>query len=101
MGMPEIVVDDDVVEADLARRRVHTWRFLWDEEIAAEGPTRVTFEIDEAQGGVTKLTVTHELENAPQTAAAARRQDRRRRRGWSYVLSDLKTLVETGKVLRG
>jgi uncharacterized protein YndB with AHSA1/START domain len=38
MGMPEVVVDGEVVEADPPRRLVQTWRFLWDEEIAAEGP---------------------------------------------------------------
>jgi uncharacterized protein YndB with AHSA1/START domain len=42
MGMPEVVVDGEVVEADPPRKLVHTWRALWDEEIAAEGPTRVT-----------------------------------------------------------
>ena len=71
MGMPEVVVDGEVLEADPPRKLVQTWRFLWDEEIAAEGPTRVTFDIEEDDGGVTRLTVTHELENAPMTAAQA------------------------------
>ena len=69
MGMPEVVVDGEVIEADPPRKLVQTWRFLWSEEIKAEGPTRVTFDIEEDDGGVTRLTVTHELENAPITAA--------------------------------
>ncbi len=69
MGLPEVAVDGEVLEADPPRKLVQTWRFLWDEEIAAEGPTRVTFDIEEDDGGVTRLTVTHELENAPRTAA--------------------------------
>jgi uncharacterized protein YndB with AHSA1/START domain len=101
MGMPEVVVDGEVIEADPPRKLVHTWRFLWDEEIASEGPTRVTFDIEEDDGGVTRLTVTHELENAPQTAAqlasVARIQEGGG--GWSLVLSDLKTLLETGEPL--
>jgi uncharacterized protein YndB with AHSA1/START domain len=101
MGLPEVVVDGEVVEADPPRKLVHSWRFLWDEEIAAEGPTRVTFEIEEAEGGVSKLTVTHELENAPQTAAYLAGEVERAGGGWSFVLSDLKTLLETGKPLAG
>ena len=37
-GMPAVVVDGEVIEADPPRRLVHTWRFLWSEEVAAEGP---------------------------------------------------------------
>jgi hypothetical protein len=36
-----------------------------DPEMSAEGFTRLTYEIDEIQGGVCKLTVTHELDSAP------------------------------------
>jgi uncharacterized protein YndB with AHSA1/START domain len=98
MGMPEVVVDGEVVEADPPRRLVQTWRFLWDEEIAAEGPTRVTFDIEEDDGGVTRLTVTHELEGAPQTADQVASVARLHEGGggWSWILSDLKTLLETG-----
>jgi uncharacterized protein YndB with AHSA1/START domain len=101
MGMPESVVDGEVLESDPPRRLVHTWRFLWNEEIAAEGPTRVTFEIEPGEGDVTKLTVTHELENAPTTEAYLAGDIERAGGGWSYVLSDLKTLLETGKALEG
>jgi uncharacterized protein YndB with AHSA1/START domain len=98
-GMPEVVVDGEVIEAAPPRKLVQTWRFLWDEEIAAEGPTRVTFDIEEDDGGYTRLTVTHELENAPRTAAQLAGSDARLHEGgggWSWVLSDLKTLLETG-----
>ena len=103
MGMPEVVVDGQILEADPPRKLVQTWRFLWDEEIAAEGPTRVTFDIEEDDGGVTRLTVTHELENAPMTAAQLAGVGRIREGGggWSWVLSDLKTLLETGAALEG
>ena len=93
----------EVLEADPPRKLVQTWRFLWDEEIAAEGPTRVTFDIEEDDGGVTRLTVTHELENAPMTAAQLAGVGRLHEGGggWSWVLSDLKTLLETGAALEG
>jgi uncharacterized protein YndB with AHSA1/START domain len=103
MGMPEVVVDGEVVEADPPRRLVQTWRFLWSEELAAEGPTRVTFDIEEDDGGVTRLTVTHELEGAPGTAeqVASVAKLREGGGGWSWILSDLKTLLETGEPAGG
>ena len=67
MGMPEVVADGEVVEADPPRRLVQTWRFLY-EPLLSEGFTRLTWDIEEDDGGVTRLTITHELENAPMTA---------------------------------
>ena len=39
---PDIVVDDEVIEADPPRKLVQTWRILMDEAMAAEGFTRLT-----------------------------------------------------------
>src|ERR671923_298918 len=58
-----------VMKADPPRRLVQTWHALWGEDVANEPPTRVTYDIAEDDGGVTRLTVTHELENAPIHAA--------------------------------
>ena len=99
MGMPEVVVDGEVVEADPPRRLVQTWRPLWSEDIAAE-TSRVTYDIEEDDGGVTRLTVTHELEGTPITAAQVGLSDARMHEGgggWPMILSDLKTLLETGE----
>ena len=100
MGMPEVVVEGEVIEADPPRKLVHSWSFQWD-EIKDEGPTRVTFEIADAPAGVSKLTVTHELENAPMTAAQLAGEIEGAGGGWPFVLSDLKTLLETGEALPG
>jgi hypothetical protein len=55
----------------------------------------VSWEIEPQEGGVTKLTVTHDqLEASPKTAEGVAG-------GWMYVLSGLKTLLETGKPLQG
>jgi uncharacterized protein YndB with AHSA1/START domain len=98
MGMPETLADGEVVEADPPRRLVQTWRFLFPPDLIEEGPTRVTWEIEGDDGGVTRLTVTHELEDAPKTAAAVASTARRYEGGggWALILSDLKTLLETG-----
>jgi hypothetical protein len=51
-------------------------------------------EIEPGDGGVCKLTVIHdELEGAPKTAASVSGA------GWMFVLSGLKTLVETGETM--
>jgi uncharacterized protein YndB with AHSA1/START domain len=88
-------VDGAVIEADRPRRLVTTWRALYDPETAAEPHSRVTWEIEPSETGVTKLTVVHdELDASPRTAESVAG-------GWSYVLSGLKTLVETGEPLAG
>jgi uncharacterized protein YndB with AHSA1/START domain len=103
MGMPEALLDGEVVEADPPRRLVQTWRWLYDPELIEEGFTRVTWDIEEDDGGVASLTVTHELENAPKTAAAVSSTARRYEGGggWALILSDLKTLLETGSSFEG
>ena len=88
----EPMMEGEVLEVEPPRKLVQTWRFLYDPELAAEGFTRVTYELEEAEGGVTKLTATHDLEGAPKTAEHVAG-------GWSYILSGLKTLLETGEPL--
>ncbi|GAA0492011.1 transcriptional regulator [Paractinoplanes deccanensis] len=98
--VPEIIVDGEVVEADPPRRLVQTWRMLMDPGTAAEPFTTLTYEIEEAkmQPGVHKLTVTHEVTGAPRTAEmVAGTEDSGAGGGWAWILSDLKTLLETGK----
>jgi uncharacterized protein YndB with AHSA1/START domain len=97
MGMPELLIDGEVLEADPPRKLVHTWHPLWDEDIKAEAPTRVTFDIEEDDFGYTRLTVTHDVENAPVTAAQIVGDGRLQEGGggWSWILSDLKTLLES------
>jgi uncharacterized protein YndB with AHSA1/START domain len=103
MGAPEVVVDGEVIEADPPRRLVQTWRALWDPGVIAEGHRRLTWEIADAGIGVSALTVTHELEGAPKTAAqvAGNTDIASGGGGWSWVVSDLKTLLETGSSLGG
>ncbi len=102
-GAPEVAVDGEVIEADPPHKLVQTWRMLMDPEMVAEGFTRLTWEIEAGNGGVTKLTVTHELKGAPRLALVVGGDQEKMGAGggWSWVLSDLKTLLETGKRLDG
>lgn len=84
--------DEEISEYDPPHRLVHTWRSLYDPDMAAEQPSRVTWEIAPQDGGVCMLTVVHDrLEGAPRTAASVSGP------GWMLVLCGLKTLLETGE----
>ncbi len=98
-GAAEVIIEGEVIEADAPRRLVQTWDALFDPQISAEAATRLTFDIEPTEGGVTKLTVTHELDGAPATAALVGGTIPNTGGGWGYVLSDLKTLLETGAPL--
>ena len=100
-GGPDVIVDGEVIESDPPRRLVQTWRPLWDPEMAQEGFKRLTWEIEPGQQGLTTLTVTHELEGAPKTAAQVSGQIKEAGGGWAFILSDLKSLLETGRPLEG
>lgn len=102
-GAPDVVVDGEVIEADPPRKLVQTWRMLMvDPGTSPEGFTRLTYEIQPTEYGA-RLTVTHDLESAPKLAAlvGGAYEDEGAGGGWAWVLSDLKSLLETGKPLAG
>ncbi len=86
--------DEAILEEDAPRRLVHEWSSGYDPELAAEQPSRVTWELEPREHGMTLLTVVHDrLEGAPKTAENVSGE------GWMFVLSNLKTFLETGKPL--
>jgi uncharacterized protein YndB with AHSA1/START domain len=86
--------DEATIEYDPPRRLVHEWRSLYDPELADEEASRVTWEIEPGEDGVSMLTLVHDrLEGAPKTAESVSGP------GWMRVLSGLKTLLETGEPL--
>ena len=82
-----------VIESTPPRRLVLSWARPKEAEDATKH-SRVSFDI-EAQGkGLTRLTVTHEdLERDPQMLDGISG-------GWPKILSNLKTLLETGRALQ-
>jgi uncharacterized protein YndB with AHSA1/START domain len=102
MGAGDLAVDGEVIESDPPRRLVQTWRMVMGgPELEAEGFTRLTYEIEEGQGGVSKLTLIHDLAGAPQLAllVGGQMEDTGAGGGWNWVLSGLKTVLETGTSL--
>jgi uncharacterized protein YndB with AHSA1/START domain len=101
LGMLDVIIDGEVLEVNAPRKIVQTWRMLMDPGMAAEGFTRLTCEIEPVRGGVTRLTVTHDVTGAPMLNAllAGEGESTGAGGGWSEVLSGLKTLLETGAQL--
>ncbi len=100
MGMQEIIIDGKVIEALPPKKLVHSYRFLFTEQQKAEGFTKITWEIEPTGLGFCRLTVTHEVAGAPVAAAMiASKFSQRGNGGWSWILSDMKSLLETGKTL--
>ena len=86
-------LDGEILEIDPPRRLVTTFSALWSPEMAADPPSRITYEI-EPMGATCKLTMIHdgfESETATYREVAG---------GWSLILSGLKTLLETGEPLK-
>jgi uncharacterized protein YndB with AHSA1/START domain len=100
-GVSGPIIDGELIEVDPPRKLVQTWRMLMDPELEAEGFTRLTWEIQEGAGGVSRLTVIHELEGAPKlaTMVSGALEDTGAGGGWSWILSDLKSLLETGSTM--
>src|SRR5580658_2602996 len=60
-GCPEVISDGEVIEADPPRQLVQTWRMIMSPELAVEAFTRLTYELEPVRGGVTRLTLTHDV----------------------------------------
>ena len=81
----------EILEAEPPSRLVIKWQNQFRPELTAEGPSRCTFTLSE-EGGATKLTVLHEIDK-PQSQLIVAVSG-----GWPKVLSNLKSLLETGEV---
>jgi len=81
----------EVVEIDPPRRLVLKWRNEFKPELKAEGYSRCTIEL-EPTGGVVKLIVTHAIDRSDSKLIEAVSG------GWPLILSNLKSLLETGEL---
>ena len=87
---PRPLIEGENLEVDAPRRLVQSYRAVWDDDIAAEATSRVTWEI-EPVGDSCRLTVTHDQ--------LAENTDPHLYGGWPMILSGLKTWLETGQEL--
>ncbi|HSH78429.1 MAG TPA: metalloregulator ArsR/SmtB family transcription factor [Herpetosiphonaceae bacterium] len=85
------IVEGEVVASEPPNRLVHTYHSLWP-PMNEDAPTRVTWELESMPGGVTRVTVVHE-DFQGETATYKGLQSG----GWTWILSNMKTLLETGE----
>ena len=82
----------EVLEVDPPRRLVLKWRNEFRPELKAEGHSRCTMEL-EPVGEAVRLTVTHTIDRPGSKFIEAVSG------GWPRILSNLKSLLETGDVV--
>lgn len=81
----------EVLECEPPRRIVLKWQHELRPELKAEGLARCVIAL-EPQAGAVKLTITHTIERASSKLIEAVSG------GWPRILSNLKSLLETGEV---
>ena len=83
----------EILEADPPKRLVIKWRNEFRPELTAEGFSRCTMELEPMDDAV-KLTITHSLEvPVPGSKFIGAVSG-----GWPMILSNLKSLLETGSL---
>ena len=85
----QIDTTGEILEIDPPRRVVIRWQNERIPELAADGPSRCTIELA-VMGDAVKLTILHEIERPDSKLINAVSG------GWPLVLSNLKSLLETG-----
>lgn len=87
----EVYDAGEIVESDPPRRLVIRWQNMFKPEMKAEGFSLCTMEL-EPQPGAVKLTITHSIEREASAFITAVSG------GWPKILSNLKSLLETGAI---
>src|SRR6059036_1732925 len=86
-----LIDSGEILESVSQKRLVMSWLNEWKPEFKAEGNSRCVYEI-EPTGASAKLTLTHSIER-PDSKFIGAVSD-----GWPMVISNLKSLLETGDV---
>jgi uncharacterized protein YndB with AHSA1/START domain len=82
----------EILEAEPPKRLVIRWQHQKRPELKAEGASRCTIELEPIESAV-KLSITHTIEVEPSTLIVAVSG------GWPKVISNLKSLLETGSAV--
>ena len=82
----------EIVEVDAPKRLVLKWRNEFRPELKSEGYSRCTFDLEPIADAV-KLTITHVMDQAQSKLIEAVSG------GWPRILSNLKSLLETGEIV--
>jgi uncharacterized protein YndB with AHSA1/START domain len=82
----------EIIEADPPNRLVIAWRNEFKPELKSEGHATCTMELESVAGAV-KLTIVHAIDRPRSKLIEAVSG------GWPRILSNLKSLLETGEVV--
>jgi len=88
----QILDAGEIVESEPPRRLVIRWQHQNKPELKAEGESRCTMEL-EPSGTAVRLAITHSIEREPSKLIEAVSG------GWPKILSNLKSLLETGSAV--
>jgi DNA-binding transcriptional ArsR family regulator/uncharacterized protein YndB with AHSA1/START domain len=88
-----VAADGEVIAIDAPRRLEMTFHARWDPGVDADGPVRQVWQVEPSDGGVTKLSVT------TIGMRAGSESERQFTGGLPFILSGLKSLLETGQPL--
>src|SRR5215467_11709818 len=91
-GDGQILDAGEIVEAEPPRRLVIRWQHQSKPELNAEGESLCTMEL-EPSGTAVKLSITHTIEREPSKLIEAVSG------GWPKIISNLKSLLETGSAV--
>jgi uncharacterized protein YndB with AHSA1/START domain len=83
----------EIAEFEPGKRLAIRWRNEFRPELKEEGWSLCTMEIEPAANEAVKLTVTHSIEREASKLIGAVSN------GWPQILSNLKSLLETGSVI--
>jgi len=87
------VVDGEILDIEPERKLVVSWRAHWDDSVAKDRASRVSYELTATGKSTTKLRLVHDDFDGPTATYAGSVE------GWPLMLSSLKSLLETGKAL--
>ncbi len=90
-GEGQLYDEGEIVEADPPRHLVIRWQHMNRPELKAEGHSLCTMDLEPSDTTV-KLSITHSIERDPSKFIEAVSA------GWPKVLSNLKSLLETGSI---
>jgi uncharacterized protein YndB with AHSA1/START domain/DNA-binding transcriptional ArsR family regulator len=87
----QTMIVGELIELTRPKRLSHSFSARWAVDVAGDPPSRVTWELEPAGQGATKVTLVHDDFGGETTTS------RMVSAGWIEAISRLKTLVETGR----
>ncbi len=87
----QILDAGEIIEAEPQRRLVIRWGHMFKPELKADGYSLCTIELEAVDGGM-KLSITHTIDREKSQLIEAVSG------GWPKVISNLKSLLETGVI---